>query len=74
MVAVAFVVVVFVVFVVFVVVVFAAVAVVVFVVACYFSLQLLIHARAFDLLLSESARVLHLCCTPSISSLISFQF
>ena len=67
MVAVAFVVVVFVV----VVVVVAAVAVVVFVVACYFSLQLLIHARAFDLLLSESARarVLHLCCTPSISSL-----
>ena len=60
MVAVAFVVVVFVVDVVVVVVV-VAVVVVVFVVACYFSLQLLIHARAFDLLLSESARMRAFC-------------
>ena len=62
-----------------VVVVVVAVVVVVFVVACYLSLQLLIRARVFDLHLSESARarVLHLCCTPSISSLntsISYLF
>ena len=51
MLVVAFVVVVFVV-----VVVVVAVVVGVFVVACYFSLQLLIRARAFYLLLSKSAR------------------
>ena len=52
MLVVAFVVVVFVV----VVVVVVAVVVGVFVVACYFSLRLLIRARAFYLLLSKSAR------------------
>ena len=63
MVTVAFVVVVVSVVVVVVVVV-VAVVVVVFVVACYFSLQLLICARAFDLLLSESARAF---CTQRVS-------
>ena len=44
-----------------VVVVVVAVVVVVFVVACYFSLQLLIRARVFDLHLSESARARAFC-------------
>ena len=56
-----------------VVVVVVAVVVGVFVVACYFSLRLLIRARAFYLLLSKSARAFCTCVAPLLLVTLFYQ-